>query len=148
MKFLQFNKKSLFVIIVAIVIVAAGLGIPYGLGLTTFKHTPSKVIISIPSRKFFKLSDQDYAPPGQIDVYLSSWYGCPIGAADSWMIYCSFLPFINMSQHSVTNQVPYINGTTVPGLLFSNFSFFDNKTGKQVDFYPYYLYNLTMKEVF
>lgn len=134
--------RKYFPVIVAIVIVAAGLGIPYGIGLTTFTHAQKNQVISIPSGKFFKLSNQDYAPPGQVDVYLSSWYGCPIGAADSWMIYCSFSPFINMSEHSVTNQVPYANGTTVPGLLFYNFSFFDNTTGMQVVFYPYYLYNL------
>ena len=142
MKDIKFDRKGFYVVLVAIIIVAAGLGIPYGIGLSTFTHVQKKGIISIPSGKFFKLSNQDYAPPGQIDVYLSSWYGCPIGAADSWMIYCSFSPFINMSEHSVTNQVPYANGTTVPGLLFYNFSFFDNATGKQVVFYPYYLYNM------
>lgn len=47
-----------------------------------------------------------------------------------------------MSEHSITNQVPYSNGTAVQGLFFDNFSFFYNTTGKHVVFYPYYLYNI------
>lgn len=64
MKDIKFDRKGFYVVLVAIIIVAAGLGIPYGIGLTTFTHVQKKGIISIPSGKFFKLSNQDYAPPG------------------------------------------------------------------------------------
>ncbi len=129
-------------ILVSLLIVAAGLGIPYGLGIVTFTHNTRQSTISIPSGKFYQISTKDYAPPGHVDVYFSSWYGCPIGAADSWMILCSFNPYVNMSLHSVRNQVPFKNGTSVPGLLFNNFSFYDSNTSKTVSFYPFYLYNL------
>lgn len=47
-----------------------------------------------------------------------------------------------MTANSVVNQAPFSNGTSVPGLLFYNFSFYDRSIQKQIFFYPYYLYNL------
>ncbi|EQD40473.1 membrane protein containing DUF929, partial [mine drainage metagenome] len=131
---------KLFPVIIATIIVVAGLGIPYGLGIVSFNHSslPSTANITIPAGKFYKLSNADFAPPGQVDIYLTSWYGCPIGAADSWFIYDYFSNFKNMSSYVLPQNVP--SGT--PGLLFKNLSFYDKNISMKVDFFPYYLYNL------
>lgn len=36
-----------------------------------------------PYFQIYKVSNQDYAPPGKAEVYFVSWIGCPNGAADS-----------------------------------------------------------------
>ncbi|MHB8361981.1 MAG: DUF929 family protein [Thermoplasmataceae archaeon] len=139
------NAKTLTMklspVIIATIIVVAGLGIPYGLGIVSFNHSASSSTanITIPAGQFYKVSNTDYAPPGQIDIYLTSWYGCPIGAADSWFIYDYFSNFeANMTPYIHPQNVPY--GT--PGLLFKNLSFYDKNISMNVDFFPYYLYNL------
>ncbi|EQD40437.1 protein containing DUF929, partial [mine drainage metagenome] len=81
-----------------------------------------------------------------VDVYLSSWYGCPIGASDSWMLLDYFSQYVNMTQYIQINHTPFANDTSVPGLLFRTFSYEHPATNVSakyvVDFYPYYLYNL------
>jgi hypothetical protein len=139
-------------VIVAVVIVAAGLGVPYGLGIVTFMHgqntqnTANVKPVTIPFGKFYEISNVDYAPASQVNVYLSSWYGCPIGAADSWMLLDYFSQYVNMSSSIQLNKAPFANDTAVPGLLFRTFSYVHAATNDSskftVNFYPYYLYNL------
>ena len=139
-------------VIVAVVIVAAGLGVPYGLGIVTFMHGQNKQNtanvkpVTIPFGKFYEISNVDYAPASQVNVYLSSWYGCPIGAADSWMLLDYFSQYVNMSSNIQLNKAPFANDTAVPGLLFRTFSYVHAATNDSskftVNFYPYYLYNL------
>ncbi len=139
-------------VIIAVVIVAGGLGIPYGLGIVSLNHSsassnagPAKVLI-IPAGKFYQISNNDYAPTSQVDVYLSSWYGCPVGAADSWMLLDYFSQYLNMTPYIQLNHAPFANDTAVPGLLFRTFSYEHPATNVSakfvVNFYPYYLYNL------
>ena len=136
--------KKWFPVIIAVIIVGSGLGIPYGLGFISFTHgttTPS-ANLTIPAGQFYQISNEDFAPPGQVDIYLSSWYGCPIGAADSWFIYDYFSNFINMTPYVLAHDVNIQNGA-IPGLLFkSNISFGDKSLHTTIDFYSYYLYNL------
>jgi len=144
--------RSWLPVIVAIVIVAAGLGLPYGLGIVTFTHdhntqnSTNIVPITIPFGKFYQISNVDYAPTSQVDVYLSSWYGCPVGAADSWMLLGYFSHYVDMTPYIQINHAPFANNTAVPGLLFRTFSYVRPATNVSgsftVNFYPYYLYNL------
>ncbi len=139
-------------VIVAGFIVAAGLGVPYGLGIVTFTHsqntknTANVKAVTIPFGKFYQISNEDYAPTSEVNVYLSSWYGCPIGAADSWMLLDYFSQYINMSSYIQLNKAPFANDTSVPGMLFRTFSYAHPATNDSskftVNFYPYYLYNL------
>jgi hypothetical protein len=95
--------KTWLPVIVAVVIVAAGLGVLYGLGNVTFsnnhitKSTTDVNPITIPFGKFYQISNVDYATSSQVNVYLSSWYGCPIGAADLWMLLDYFSQYTNMT---------------------------------------------------
>ena len=101
----------------------------------------SSANLTILSDQFYQISNEDYAPPEQVDIYLSSWYRCPIGASDSWFIYDYFSGFINTTPYVLAHNVNIQNGA-IPGLLFkSNISFGDNPP-KAIDFYSYYLYNL------
>ena len=146
------RSRAWLPVLVAVVIVGAGLGIPYGLGIVTFTHTQNTQNtanikpVTIPFGKFYQISNVDYAPNSQVNVYLSSWYGCPIGAADSWMLLDYFSQYLNMSPYIQLNHAPFANNTAVPGLLFRTFSYVHAATNVSgsftVNFYPYYLYNL------
>ncbi|EHP68179.1 protein of unknown function (DUF929) [Metallosphaera yellowstonensis MK1] len=85
---------------------------------------------------FVKVSSNDYAPPGKVDVYFVSWYGCPYGATLSWPLYLALdhygqvqvIPHYSLSEEEL--------GGAVPGLLFQGF-----EPNSSVDFHFLYIYN-------
>lgn len=70
--------------------------------------------------EFFKVSNKDYAPKGKIVIWYVTWVGCPVGAADSWILY-SFLHnnnvYVNITLHY---SDPNDKIAHLPGILFSN----------------------------
>ena len=75
---------------------------------------------------FTKISSSDLTGSGSVNVYFLSWKGCPIGAAESWIIYN-----FTRQYYSRNNYIVSVNHTSdpndanpgTPGLLFSNLSF-------------------------
>lgn len=75
---------------------------------------------------FVKVSSSELANSGSVSIYFLSWEGCPIGAAESWVIYN-----FTRQYYSGNNYIVNANHTSdpndvdpgTPGLLFSNLSF-------------------------
>ena len=73
------NPQFIFSVIAAIIIVVIVV-----LAITNpFFSPPSK----ISPDKYYKISDHDLLSNGSTGIYFISWYGCPIGATDSWALY-------------------------------------------------------------
>lgn len=107
-------------------------------------HTNSGNTVTNAQEPFFqftKVSDQDYAPSGKVEVYLISWIGCPFGASDSWGLYIALSHYgvFNVTpNYSDLEQVPISPQNTiagkVPGLIFNSFT-----SNSSVEFHPIYL---------
>lgn len=124
---------SVILVIVIVVIVIVAITHPFFLAPSNIK-----------AGEFVKVSDSDVAPDGHIAIYYLSWYGCPIGATDSWAFYMTMNSTTNIYSHVILHHSSssdiYPNQ---PGLLFNgSFTFsYDKNT---VYFYPLYMYNQTM----
>ena len=136
------NPQFIFSVIAAIIIVVIVV-----LAITNpFFSPPSKIL----PEKYYKISDHDLLSNGSTGIYFISWYGCPIGATDSWALYYAMNSttdiYSHVEYHQAYNRDIFANASgTVgqPGLLFKGtFSFQYN--GKSVTFYPLYMYNQTM----
>ena len=91
----------------------------------------------IPWGKFVQISSGNFGT--QVNIYFISWYGCPIGAADSWSLYLALSHYGNLS--SLISGHYSFSGDSfpdTPGLIFRIFS------AGNVNFHPYYVYNQTM----
>ncbi len=132
------EKQSSYYGIVGILVIIGIVVIGVVLGYTMLHNSASSSVVSSTPvyGKFFKVSNQDYAPPGETDIYLVSWYGCPFGAAMSWPLYMLLSHYgnLNVSLHESIAESDI--GGAVPGLLFFNFT--PNST---VRFVVYYLTN-------
>ena len=91
----------------------------------------------IPWGKFVQVSNENFG--SRINVYYISWYGCPIGAADSWPFYLALSHDGNLSSF-VSGHYSFSGDSfpDTPGLIFRPFS------EGNVNFHPYYVYNQTM----
>ena len=105
---------------------------------------------SISGEKYYKVADHDLLSNGSTAVYFISWYGCPIGATDSWALYYAMNSttdiYSHVAYHQAYNRDIYANAAGTagqPGLLFKGVFNFQNH-GKTVTFYPLYMYNQTM----
>lgn len=89
--------------------------------------------------KFVQVSNQDYG--NTTSVYFISWYGCPIGAADSWAFYSALSHFVNMSIASPTPHYSLSSDAypNTPGLIFHH----PVSSGTMI-FEPLYVYNQTL----
>lgn len=98
--------------------------------------TPPNVI---PWGRFVQVSDQNYG--NTTSVYFISWYGCPIGAVDSWAIYSALSHFVNMSITSPTPHYSLVSDAypATPGLLFHH-----PASNMTILFDPLYVYNQTL----
>lgn len=84
---------------------------------------------------FTQLSDQSYG--STTNIYYVSWYGCPIGAADSWAVYVALSALGNMSTFAAPHYSdPADSPASLPGLIFS-----DGFTSNGVVLHSYYVYN-------
>lgn len=94
---------------------------------------------TMPWGKFVQVSNKDMS--SEITIYYVSWYGCPIGATDSWAFYLALEHFGNAS---LTYPIPHYSLSTdaypnTPGLIFTHSATFSN-----ISFVPIYVYNQTM----
>ncbi|MEM0139586.1 MAG: DUF929 family protein, partial [Ferroplasma sp.] len=133
-------KVTVVLAILVIAIVMVAVLYPY---IAPF-NAPS----SITADKYYEISNKDVLSNGSSAVYFISWYGCPIGATDSWALYYAMNSSTNIYNHVKLHQAYkddiYGNGTAgQPGLLFNgDFAFKYNST--TFNFYPLYMYNETM----
>ena len=140
MKAMQISKKLLYGIISIVVVV-----IVLAAGLIIYPHLSNgnnRVVLS----KYIKISDSDVLSDGQSHIYFISWYGCPIGADNSWVLY----KFINSSKNIVSDVELHTSMEGTPGLLFLNGSGRQGENisfryaGRAFTFTSLYMYNQTM----
>ena len=83
-------KLLLVPVIVLVIVVVILVSYEYGLfdlGNTSSSGIPVNIPSSLQPGYFAKISDSNVGNRGTVSVYFLSWYGCPIGAAESWIIY-------------------------------------------------------------
>ena len=140
MRYLQFNRKWLYGIIsvsVVVIVIVAGLII-----YPNLSKGNNEVVLS----KYIKISNNDLLSEDQSHIYFISWYGCPIGADNSWVLY----EFMNSSKNIVNDVELHTSMKGSPGLLFlngsgkqgENISF--SYAGREFTFTSLYMYNQTM----
>ncbi len=148
-KFSELSKSKTFMriitIVVAVILISVILGVsgvvnlnPYGgsNGSGNSSGLPS----FIKAGEFANISSSNIGTKNQINIYFMSWRGCPIGAAESWILY----QYINQTYHSRNYIISYHysdpseNIHNIPGLLFTNFSFNNGKV--QINFHVDYVY--------
>ena len=89
----------------------------------------------VPLNVFIKVSNQDLAKPGFTCIIFISWYGCPYGATDSWVLY-AFLSHYGKIKYEFSYSDPYDIYPNTPALIFLHFQ--PNST---IQFKFLYLYN-------
>ena len=137
------RKKKIFhgvvfpstAIVIVIVLVGSGV-IPIHIPQDRSQFSPPS---TMPWGKFVQVSNKDMS--SGITIYYVSWYGCPIGATDSWAFYLALEHFGNAS---LTYPVPHYSLSTdaypnTPGIIFTHSTSFAN-----ISFVPIYAYNQTM----
>ncbi|MGP6220682.1 DUF929 family protein [Caldiplasma sukawensis] len=95
---------------------------------------------------FLKVSDNNYAPSGQMNIYFISWIGCPIGASLSWGLYGAMADYNSSISNIVYSHLSDPNEgslANIPGLIFTN-SATMNINGMHASFQPIYMYNETL----
>ncbi|BCU70468.1 DUF929 domain-containing protein [Stygiolobus caldivivus] len=91
--------------------------------------------IEVPLNSFIKVSNQDLAQAGISCIIFISWYGCPFGAADSWVLY-AFLSHYGKIYYNFSYSDPYDVYPNTPSLIFLSF-----KPNSSIHFRFLYLYN-------
>ncbi|MCY0849848.1 DUF929 domain-containing protein [Sulfuracidifex metallicus] len=97
---------------------------------------PEYNVSQIPFGKFIKVSNQDLAPPGKVEVIEQSWIGCPVGAVASWAIYGALGKWGTFTYYNHTSDPLDTVAQNIPGLIFENF-----KPNSTVEFHVVYVYN-------
>ncbi|EQD28796.1 membrane protein, partial [mine drainage metagenome] len=132
------SNKKLLTIIGSVVIAAILIVVAFDLNV--FKdNSTNPVFIPNPfpwGTNFVKVSNQNFG--SDIHFYWVSWYGCPIGAANSWGLYSSLLNYIPAIKNDITLHTsdPFDSAPTEPGLIFNG-----NITNGKYYFNAYYMYN-------
>ncbi len=135
----NFKWAVIFSVIIVVIVVIAAV-YPY--------IAPFSAPSSIKPGKYYEISNKDLLNNGSSAVFFISWYGCPIGATDSWPLYLTMNKTTDISSHVRYNTADptdiYGNGSVgQPGLLFNgNFTFKNN--GTVFSFHPLYMFNKTM----
>ena len=122
------RKLLLMPVIVLVIFIVILVSYDYGL-FSTVKSTPTGISVNplpyLEPGYFAKISNSNVGSQGTVSVYFLSWYGCPIGAAESWIIYnftrqyFQGTGYIKDSNHTSDPAVAY-PGT--PGLIFGNYT--------------------------
>ncbi|EQB68312.1 MAG: hypothetical protein AMDU5_GPLC00014G0119 [Thermoplasmatales archaeon Gpl] len=137
---MHFTKKEIYgviSIVVVIIVVVSGIAIYSNL---------TKNTAPVPLSKYVKISNNDLLSNGQNHIYFISWYGCPIGADNSWVLYS----FLNSTRDVAPDVVLHKSIAGTPALLFlngthklgENISF--NYAGVPFEFTSLYMYNETL----
>ena len=131
------ENRKLFTVIAAIII--AVILVSVSLEFNIFKDNATNSV-SIPNPfpwgSFVKISDNNFG--NQIHFYWISWYGCPIGAANSWGLYLAVQEHIPSISSDITLHTSDTTDSAPgePGLLFNG----DVSNGNYY-FSAYYMYN-------
>ena len=131
------ENKKLFTVLATIIIVVILVSVSLEFNIFKDNSTDS---ISIPNPfpfgSFVKISNNNFS--NQIHFYWISWYGCPIGAANSWGLYLAVEEHIPAISNDITLHTsdPYDSAPGEPGLLFNG----DVSNGNYY-FSVYYMYN-------
>jgi hypothetical protein len=140
LKQMELKKHKLFVRKITVSIISVMLvliGVAVYVHVSIFNRRESAPLITSPSLSwgsFTKVSD--YSSSG-IKIYYISWYGCPIGAVDSWEFYNALSHYGNISNYVETHYSdPNDLYPNTPGLIFTR-SF----TLGDISFDPVYVYN-------
>ncbi|MGP6207640.1 DUF929 family protein [Cuniculiplasma sp. SKW3] len=145
-------KKSnpivgIFVIVIGVILIVAILSFS---GIISFgSSNSSSPSFSAPQYdpwgSFAKVSTNDYAPSNSVNIYFISWTGCPIGAADSWVIYGALSQYADINSYIYTHHSSPNEGSyaCIPGLIFDQ-SFSVKSGNNQINMDPVYLYNWTL----
>ncbi len=103
------GRKYLYTIIavvIVVVVIVSAFEIP---ALEKPKQT-------LPLSEYYKVSSSDLLNNSQNAIYFISWYGCPIGADNSWVLYS----LINGTRNISSDVVLHKSIADTPGLLFLN----------------------------
>ncbi len=133
------DKNFKWAVIFAVIIVAIVLTAEIYPYIAPF-NAPS----SIKPNTYYQISNKDILSNGSSAVFFISWYGCPIGATDSWPLYYAMNSTENIrSDVSLHTSSPTDVYANQPGLLFDkNITF--KESGNKFTFYPLYVYNESM----
>ncbi|QIW23542.1 DUF929 domain-containing protein [Sulfolobus sp. S-194] len=75
----------------------------------------------VPLNTFFKVSNIDYAEGNFTCIVFISWYGCPYGATDSWILY-AFLSHYGKISFNISYSDPNDIYPNTPAIIFLNFT--------------------------
>ncbi len=138
------RKLLLMPVIVLVIFIVILVSYDYGL-FSTVKSTPIGISVNplpyLEPGYFAKISNSNVGSQGTVSVYFLSWYGCPIGAAESWIIYnftrqyFQGTGYIKEDNHTSDPAVAY-PGT--PGLIFGNYTM--TYSGLRYSFNSSYVY--------
>ena len=139
--FMKFATIAVAFILIAVILVASGL-VPLSQYTGFTGSNNSNIPLSyIQSSTFTQISNGNVENNNQVNIYIVSWRGCPIGAAESWIWYNYFgqsnsTGYITSSNHTSS---PFDVTPVVPGLLFTNSTF---QIGKiHINFNIFYVYS-------
>ena len=138
------RKLLLMPVIVLVIFIVILVSYDYGL-FSTVKSTPTGISVNplpyLEPGYFAKISNSNVGSQGTVSVYFLSWYGCPIGAAESWIIYnftrqyFQGTGYIKDGNHTSDPAIAY-PGT--PGLIFGNYTM--TYSGLRYSFNSAYVY--------
>jgi hypothetical protein len=139
--FMKFATIAVAFILIAVILVASGL-VPLSqyTGFTGSNNSNS-LPSSIQTGTFTQISNGNVENNNQVNIYIVSWRGCPIGAAESWVWYNYIGQYTNNTNYiTAFNHYSSSHETTVvPGLLFKNTTFNIGKV--QINFNIFYVYS-------
>lgn len=138
------KKNILYSIVAIIVVVAVILSFAY---VIPALEKPKKVL---ELSTYEKVSNADLLSNGSNHIYFISWYGCPIGADNSWVLYS----LLNSTTNGNASKDVILHRSFVntPGLLFLKGKPYDNImenisfscAGVPFTFTSLYIYNQTL----
>ncbi|MHB1709315.1 MAG: DUF929 family protein [Thermoplasmataceae archaeon] len=140
------KNRKFFLVTGAVLVIVIVIMVSYDYGLfNTGNSSSGGIPLKTPSfllpGYFARISGSNIGSPGTVSVYLVSWYGCPIGAAESWIIYnftrqyISGTGYIRDGNHT---SDPLVKFRGTPGMIFNNYTM--TYSGMHYSFNAAYVY--------
>ncbi|MGP6293304.1 DUF929 family protein [Caldiplasma sukawensis] len=139
------KKEYIFIVILVAAIIVGSF---VAFNFVQSKSTSDSQVLKL--GVYEKVTSNDLISNNQNHIYFISWYGCPIGADNSWVLY----DLINSSMNGNGTQyvIPHQSIANTPGLLFLKGKPYDNigenftfsYAGVPFCFTSIYLYNQTL----
>lgn len=154
-KFNGLSKNKTFLgivtVLVAFVLIAVVLDFSGLVGNVSFisngnNNSSSGLPSFIKSSQFCNISSGNIGTKNQVNIYVMSWQGCPIGASESWMWYLYIKQTVPTLSNYAKLPISYTHQSSpadsfyaTPGLLFNNYSF-TNSNHVVINFHIDYVY--------